>query len=199
MIAITDKSGISSAQNLQITALAVSGIGITDTHMAQPTKKMIVFIDTDRTFFIQYTSLSNSNINVSTQKARRNLTKITARLMEGYDNLDILESHLSFKLASDDSRIGITTTVESNSKNLAHESSLPRYTNRTMSNKRSSITVVTSRNMYSRCCHLGVEDSLCTGQYIEMRMHGFDRVQVSFSRITRHHILLCPKMLIDIL
>ena len=66
--------------------------------------------------------------------------------MEGYDNLDILESHLSFKLASDDSRIGITTTVESNSKNLAHESSLPRYTNRTMSNKRSSITVVTSRN-----------------------------------------------------
>ena len=54
-------------------------------------------------------------------------------------------------------------------------------------------------NMYSRCCHLGVEDSLCTGQYIEMRMHGFDRVQVSFSRITRHHILLCPKMLIDIL
>ena len=81
MIAITDKSGISSAQNLQITALAVSGIGITDTHMAQPTKKMIVFIDTDRTFFIQYTSLSNSNINVSTQKARRNLTKITARLM----------------------------------------------------------------------------------------------------------------------
>ena len=81
MIAITDKSGISSAQNLQITALAVSGIGITDTHMAQPTKKMIVFIDTDRTFFIQYTSLSNSNINVSTQKARRNLTKITARLL----------------------------------------------------------------------------------------------------------------------
>ena len=81
MIAITDKSGISSAQNLQITALAVSGIGITDTHMAQPTKKMIVFIDTDRTFFIQYTSLSNSNINVSTQKARLNLTKITARLM----------------------------------------------------------------------------------------------------------------------
>jgi hypothetical protein len=81
VIAITDKSGISSAQNLQITALAVSGIGITDTHMAQPTKKMIVFIDTDRTFFIQYTSLSNSNINVSTQKARRNLTKITAGLM----------------------------------------------------------------------------------------------------------------------
>ena len=83
MIAITDKSGISSAQNLQITALAVSGIGISDTHMAQPTKKMIVFIDTDRTFFIQYTSLSNSNINVSTQKARRNLTKITAGLMVG--------------------------------------------------------------------------------------------------------------------
>ena len=107
---------------------------------------MIVFIDTDRTFFIQYTSLSNSNINVSTQKARRNLTKITARLMSGGFNSDIWESHLSFRLASDDSRIGITTTVENNSKNLAHESSLPRYTNRTMSNKRSSITVVTSRN-----------------------------------------------------
>ena len=114
--------------------------------MAQPTKKMIVFIDTDRTFFIQYTSLSNSNINVSTQKARRNLTKITARLLSGGFNSDIWESHLSFRLASDDSRIGITTTVENNSKNLAHESSLPRYTNRTMSNKRSSITVVTSRN-----------------------------------------------------
>ena len=53
---------------------------------------------------------------------------------------------VSDRLASDDSRIGITTTVENNSKNLAHESSLPRYTNRTMSNKRSSITVVTSRN-----------------------------------------------------
>lgn len=92
MIAITDKSGISSAQNLQITALAVSGIGITDTHMAQPTKKMIVFIDTDRTFFIQYTSLSNSNINVSTQKARRNLTKITARLMPGGFDSDIFAS-----------------------------------------------------------------------------------------------------------
>ena len=36
---IMDKSGISSAQNLQITALAVSGIGITDAHMTQPTKK----------------------------------------------------------------------------------------------------------------------------------------------------------------
>ncbi len=48
---------------------------------------------------------------------------------------------VSDRLASDDSRIGITTTVENNSKNLAHESSLPRYTNRTMSNKRSSITI----------------------------------------------------------
>ncbi len=113
MIAITDKSGISSAQNLQITALAVSGIGITDTHIAQPTKKMIVFIDTDRTFFIQYTSLSNSNINVSTQKARRNLTKITARLMSGGFNSDIfyiaLNLHISFYLKYD--KIEITKAV----------------------------------------------------------------------------------------
>lgn len=41
-----DKSGMSSAQNRQITALAVSGIGITDANIAQPTKKIIVFIDT---------------------------------------------------------------------------------------------------------------------------------------------------------
>mgnify|MGYP004528197789 FL=1 len=47
-----DKSGISSAQNLQITALAVSGIGITDTHMTQPTKKISAFIDTNAIFFI---------------------------------------------------------------------------------------------------------------------------------------------------
>ena len=42
-----DKSGINSAQNLQIAALVVSGIGITDAHMAQPTKKIIVFSVTD--------------------------------------------------------------------------------------------------------------------------------------------------------
>ena len=47
---IMDKSGISSAQNLQITALAVSGIGITDAHMTQPTKKISVFIDTNAIF-----------------------------------------------------------------------------------------------------------------------------------------------------
>ena len=41
---IMDKSGISSAQNLQITALAVSGIGITDTHMTQPTKKLALLL-----------------------------------------------------------------------------------------------------------------------------------------------------------
>ena len=50
--AIIDTSGINSAQNLQITALAVFGIGITDTHIAQPTKKIIVFIDTDTNFFM---------------------------------------------------------------------------------------------------------------------------------------------------
>ena len=49
---IIDKNGISSAQNLQITALDVSGIGITDTHIAHPTKNRIVFSDTNANFFM---------------------------------------------------------------------------------------------------------------------------------------------------
>lgn len=50
-----DKNGINSAQNLQIAALDVSGIGITDAHIAQPTKKIIVFNDTDANFFMYFT------------------------------------------------------------------------------------------------------------------------------------------------
>ena len=49
---ITDNNGINSAQNLQTTALFASGIGKIEAHIAQPTKKAIVFNDTNTNFFM---------------------------------------------------------------------------------------------------------------------------------------------------
>ena len=46
------KNGISSAKNLHNAVLSISGIGITDTKIAHPIKKMIDFNDTSISFFI---------------------------------------------------------------------------------------------------------------------------------------------------
>lgn len=44
------KNGISSAKNLHNAVLSISGIGITDTKIAHPIKKMIDFNDTSISF-----------------------------------------------------------------------------------------------------------------------------------------------------